>query len=91
MLENFRANVLKIKICSFLGDGVTSISFEPIRMSKTLRKLVPCGVESVTVIKMSFFFQTDATFLRCVQTYFRSLQKIIIESFRLEDENEYKI
>ena len=34
-----------MKIGLFLGDGVTSISMEPFRISNTLRKLVLCGVE----------------------------------------------
>ena len=39
---------------------MTSIFFEPFRKSKTLRKLVVCGVENVIVIKLSFGCLADA-------------------------------
>ena len=50
--------------CSFVSDGVTSVFFEPFRKSKTLRKLVVCGVENVIVIKMSFCCLADAAVLK---------------------------
>ena len=43
---------------------MTSIFFEPFRKSKTLRKLVVCGVENVIVIKMSFCCLADAAVLK---------------------------
>ena len=43
---------------------MTSIFFEPFRKSKTLRKLVVCGVENVIVIKMSFGCLADAAVLK---------------------------
>ena len=43
---------------------MTSVFFEPFRKSKTLRKLVVCGVENVIVIKMSFGCLADAAVLK---------------------------
>ena len=62
--------------CSFVSDGMTSIFFESFRKSKTLRKLVVCGVENVIVIKMSFCCLADVAVLNTQFTHlFRCLWK----------------
>ena len=61
---SLKRDLLRSKLL-ILSDGVTSISFEPFRISnKTLRKLVVCGVENVIVIKMSFCCLADAAVLK---------------------------
>ena len=48
-----------------LSDGLTSVSHEPFRISnKTRRKLVICGLETATVVKMSFFLSCRCSCFR---------------------------
>ena len=62
------SDVLVAQNCSFVSDGVTSISFEPFRVpnkvNNTQRKLSVCGVQNAIVIKMSFCFLADAAVLK---------------------------
>ena len=56
---------------------MTSIFFEPFRKSKTLRKLVVCGVENVIVIKMSFCCLADVAVLN---TQFTHLFQVLVKT-----------